>query len=108
MKTPFTWLLLILLMVSLLSGCAPGPNPASGTAGEHRAVAGFWLGVWQGFIAPFVFVASLFTSNLGIYEVHNSGSWYNLGYLFGIACFYGGGGKGVTKQGCGLNRKGGK
>ena len=55
-------------------------------------VAGFWLGLWQGFIAPFVFVASLFKSNLSIYEVHNNGAWYNLAYLFGLACFFGGGG----------------
>lgn len=59
----------------------------------NKVVAGFWLGLWQGFIAPFVFVASLFKSNLGIYEVHNNGAWYNFGYLFGLACFFGGGGK---------------
>jgi len=39
-----------------------------------------------------VFVASLFKSNLGIYEVHNNGAWYNFGYLFGLACILGGGG----------------
>jgi hypothetical protein len=51
-----------------------------------------WLGVWHGFIAPFVFVVSLFRGNLNIYEVHNNGAWYNFGYLFGLACFFGGGG----------------
>jgi hypothetical protein len=38
-----------------------------------------------------VFVASLFMSDLSIYEVHNNGAWYNFGYLFGLACFFGGG-----------------
>jgi len=36
-------------------------------------------------------VASPFKSNLNIYEVHN-GAWYNFGYLFGLACSFGGGG----------------
>jgi hypothetical protein len=33
-------------------------------------------------------VASLFKSNLNIYEVHNNGGWYNFGFLFGLACFF--------------------
>ena len=53
----------------------------------------FGSGIWQDFIAPFVFLASLFKSNLNIYEAHNDGSWYDLGYLLGLACFFGGSGK---------------
>ena len=34
---------------------------------------------------------SLFQSNIGIYEVHNNGAWYNFGNLFGLACFFNGG-----------------
>ena len=85
-------LILVLLLLAMLAGCAPGANILKDTPGEKSAVAGFWLGVWQGFIAPFVFVASLFKSDLNIYEVHNNGAWYNFGYLFGLACFFGGGG----------------
>jgi hypothetical protein len=51
-----------------------------------------------GFIAPFVFVASLFKSNLNIYEVHNNGAWYNFGFLFGLACFFGGGGNQAARR----------
>jgi len=58
---------------------------------NHDGVAGFWLGLWQGLIAPFVFVVSLFRRDLSIYEIHNNGAWYNFGYLFGLACFFGGG-----------------
>lgn len=82
----------------MLAGCAPGPNHSAGTPSEHHGVAGFWLGVWQGFIAPFVFVVSLFRSDLSIYEVHNNGAWYNFGYLFGLACFFGGGGHGAARR----------
>ena len=97
MKSSVVLLLLILLLLCALAGCAPGPNEFKATAGEH-GVAGFWLGLWQGFIAPIVFLGSLFRSNLGIYEAHNSGAWYNFGYLFGLACFLGGGGHGTAQR----------
>ena len=93
MKSSLPLLVLVLLLLNILAGCAPGSNQPKGTASEHGVVAGFWLGLWQGFIAPFVFVASLFKGNLGIYEIHNNGAWYNFGYLFGLACFFGGGGQ---------------
>jgi hypothetical protein len=98
MKSSLALLVLALLLLNILVGCAPGPNQSKGTASEHGVVAGFWLGLWQGFIAPFVFVASLFKSNLSIYEAHNNGAWYNFGYLFGLACFFGGSGKGATRR----------
>ena len=84
--------LLALALLLILAACAPGPNNLKGTPGEKDTVAGFWLGVWQGFIAPLVFVISFFRSGLNIYEVHNNGAWYNFGYLFGLMCFFGGGG----------------
>ncbi len=98
MRTSLTLFVVVLLLLCILAGCAAGPNLSKGTASEHGGVAGFWMGVWQGFIAPFVFVASLFRSDLGIYEVHNNGGWYNFGYLFGLACFFGGGGHGAARR----------
>ena len=89
MKSSLTLVVLVILFL-ILAGCAPGANQSNGTTSD--AAAGFWLGLWQGFIAPFVFVASLFKSNLSIYEVHNNGVWYNFGWLFGLACIFGGGG----------------
>jgi hypothetical protein len=97
MKPSLTVLVIILLLQNILAGCAPGPNHFNGISTDHD-VAGFWLGLWQGFIAPFVFAASLFKSNLGIYEVHNNGAWYNFGYLFGLACVFGGGGNGAARR----------
>jgi hypothetical protein len=98
MKSSLSLLLLLLLLLNLLAGCAPGSNQFKGTAAERGVVAGFWLGLWHGFIAPFVFVASLFKSNLTIYEIHNNGAWYNFGYLFGLACFFGGGGNRTARR----------
>jgi hypothetical protein len=71
MKPSLTMFVLVLLLLNIVAGCAPGPNQSNGMATDHD-VAGFWLGLWQGFIAPLVFVASLFKSNLSVYEVHNN------------------------------------
>ena len=99
MKPSSTLVVVVLLLLSILVGCA-GPNLLKGTVREHRGVAGFWLGLWQGLIAPFVFVVSLFKSDLSIYEVHNNGGWYNFGYLFGLACFFRGtGNRAAVKSG---------
>jgi hypothetical protein len=65
------------------------------TCRPHREC---WRGLWHGFIAPFVFVASLFKSNLNVYEVHNNRAWYNFGYLFGLACFFGGRGNRAARR----------
>jgi hypothetical protein len=65
---------------------------------DEKPSAGFWLGLWQGFISPFAFVASLFQSDLNIYEVHNNGACYNFGYRFGLACFFGGGGNRAARR----------
>ena|SRR5579871_4022010 len=92
MRTSRLLFVLLLLLHGILVAYAPGANPSKGSPGDQLNIAGFWLGMWQGFIAPLVFVVSLFRNNLNIYEIHNNGAWYNLGYLFGLACFFGGGG----------------
>ena len=98
MKSSLALFVLVLLLLNMLAGCAPGVNQFNETVNDQNVVAGFWLGLWQGFIAPIVFVVSLFRHNLSIYEVHNSGAWYNFGYLFGLACFFGGGGKKAARR----------
>ncbi len=57
MKSSLALLVLVLLLLNIIAGCALGPNQFKVTASEPDAVGGFWLGLWQGLIAPFVFVA---------------------------------------------------
>jgi hypothetical protein len=64
----------------LLTACAAGPNPE---VGEGTQNVGFLLGVWHGLILPVTFVISLFADDVSIYEVHNSGHWYDFGFLLG-------------------------
>lgn len=87
----------VVLLAALLAGCAPGMNPEVGVAGDTGEVAGFWLGLWHGIIAPVTFVISLFTDNVNFYEVHNNGNWYDFGFVLGAGVFLGGGGAGARR-----------
>jgi hypothetical protein len=82
----------------VLMACAPTANPFVGESFAQQAPAGFLLGVWHGFTVMFTFIASLFTDTVGVYEVHNTGWAYNLGYLIGIMMFFGGGGAGSSRR----------
>lgn len=82
---------MVLLLV--LAACAPGSNPQMGSAGA----AGFWLGLWHGFINPVTFVISLFTDNVNLYEVDNNGTWYGFGFVLGAGILFGGGGAGARR-----------
>ena len=87
----YAWLGCVLLMVLILSSCAPGPNTVQKTADPEGRIAGFWRGLWHGLISPITFIVSLFSRNVNIYEVHNSGSWYNFGFVIGAGLFLQGG-----------------
>ena len=49
---------------------------------------------------PIVMIAVLvlFLISVRMYEVSNSGSWYDLGFLLGAGAFLGGGGAGSCKK----------
>ena len=44
------------------------------------------------------FVVSLFSVSVGVYEVHNTGWSYNLGYLIGLMMALGGSGAGARRK----------
>ncbi|MCX6553450.1 MAG: hypothetical protein NTZ12_00320 [Candidatus Aminicenantes bacterium] len=89
---------MIILLVLVLSSCAPGPNRLVRTPNADGRVAGFWLGVWHGLIAPVTFIVSIFSGKVGIYDVHNSGGWYNFGFVLGAGLFLSGGILGRKKK----------
>ena len=74
-------------MLVLASGCAAGSNPMVGAPAADGETAGFFLGLWHGFIMPFAFVASLFLDDVSIYEVHNSGAGTTLVTSSGLPAF---------------------
>ncbi len=89
---------LLLLVVLALGGCVAGPNPQANTPDEQGHVAGFWQGLWHGAIAPVAFVISLFTDKVHVFEVHNNGNGYVLGFLLGLMASRGGGGRRSSRQ----------
>ncbi|HEX9331895.1 MAG TPA: hypothetical protein VF896_08420 [Anaerolineales bacterium] len=96
----------IAMLLVLLTGCAPGssvevntpatsiqlttpgPNPELDKPAENGQVASVAQGLWHGLIAPVTLVGSFFNPAMQMYEVHNDGKAYNLGFLFGVALVF--------------------
>lgn len=85
MKRKITLLILLLTITLLLSGCVPG----DGRNTPHHP-AGFLMGVWHGWIAPFSLVFGLFKKGIRVYETANKGWWYDLGFYIAIISGFGG------------------
>ena len=91
------WALAGILVAGLgMAGCMAGPSGPFNQADP----AGFWAGLWHGFIVWLAFVLSLFT-DVRIYAVHNTGWPYDLGFILGMACCLGGG----SGHACSRHRK---
>lgn len=86
-NTKWVKLIISAFVLLILSGCMPDANTA------EPGNAGFWLGLWHGMIVFFSFIGSLFSDNIGMYEVANNGGWYDFGFLLGIGGVAGGASK---------------
>lgn len=85
MKKKSILIISILLLIILLTGCA--------TAVEVNIAdepSGFWSGLWHGFIATITFFGSLIWDDVAIYDINNTGGWYDFGFLLGVVAFAGG------------------
>lgn len=91
---------ILLVLIFVFSSCTAGPNELEKTPNKKGKIAGFWKGLWHGLIAPITFIVSIFTKNVRFYEVHNSGFWYNFGFVLGAGLFLSGGilGKGRARR----------
>ena len=98
MNSRFLTVCVLMLAALALAGCAAGPNSLRDTPAEEGGVAGFWLGLWHGIIAPATFVISLFSKTVRLYEVHNNGGWYDFGFVLGIAMSLGGSSGGAASR----------
>ncbi len=70
---------LLVLLAAVVAGCAAGDPKFT-----EAEPAGFWYGIWHGLIIIITFVISLFSDQTVIYEVNNSGGWYNFGFVLGV------------------------
>lgn len=66
----------------------PGPNPHLDEPDSNGRVAGLVLGLWHGVIAPVSVAGSFFNEDMQMYEVHNNGREYNLGFVIGLAVVF--------------------
>jgi len=87
-----------ILAVLLLAGCAAGTNPTVDIPDADGNSAGFWSGLWHGVISPVTFIISLFSDNVNVYEVYNSGNWYDFGFMFGVSIIFGGGARAAKRK----------
>ena len=44
---------------------------------------GFLHGLWHGVISPVMLLAQIWVEDVAVYEVNNSGGWYDFGFLLG-------------------------
>ena len=87
-----------ILAMLLLAGCAAGTNPTVDIPDVDGKSAGFWSGLWHGVISPITFIISLFSDNVNVYEVYNSGNWYDFGFMFGVSLIFGGSGRAAKRK----------
>lgn len=72
-------------MLILMTGCIPGDGTYT-----TSDPAGFFWGIWHGWIAPISLIIGLFDHNIRIYETMNTGWWYDLGFYVAIISGFGG------------------
>jgi hypothetical protein len=86
MKTNIiVFFLLIGMIVLTLTACIPGGGEFNGDR-----PAGLFFGIWHGWIAPVSLIISFFNSSIRIYEVNNTGFWYDFGFYMAIISGFGG------------------
>ena len=77
--------LLALCAALLLSACFPGSGHSS-----HARPAGFFMGIWHGWIAPVSLVGEFFNPELRVYEQVNTGFGYDFGFYCAVISGFGG------------------
>lgn len=75
----------LIIMALTLTSCLPGDG--SYTA---KSPAGFFSGVWHGWIAPISLIIGLFNNKYRLYEVINKGWIYDFGFYISIISGFGG------------------
>lgn len=80
----FNYLFLIPFILFLTS-CAAGNEQFT-----QADPAGFLYGLWHGVISVICLVIHLFNDSVAVYELNNTGGWYDFGFLMGVISIWGG------------------
>jgi len=79
-------LFILIPLFLLLTSCAAGDAQFT-----PENPAGFWFGLWHGIISIISLVIHIFNNDVSVYELYNTGGWYDFGFLLGVICIWGGG-----------------
>ncbi len=82
----------LLILLFSLSSCTAGNIQFA-----QEAPAGFWWGIWHGMISFISLIIHLFDQSVLVYEVNNTGGWYDFGFLLGVLFVWGSGSKVTCK-----------
>ena len=75
----FQSIIVLFIVLVLFAACAPG----SGHSTTDNP-AGFFSGIWHGWIAPISLIWGLFNAEIRVYEPINTGWWYDFGFYIAI------------------------
>ncbi|WP_430814218.1 hypothetical protein [Carboxylicivirga sp. RSCT41] len=78
------FILSLITLALIITSCLPG-------GGNYSPIepAGFFSGIWHGWIAPFSLILGLFNKDITIYESFNTGWWYDFGFYMSVIAGFG-------------------
>jgi hypothetical protein len=79
------FVIIIFIFSFFISSCAPGSG-----ASTSENPAGFFMGVWHGWIAPVTLIWGIFNDSIRIYEPINTGWFYDFGFYMAVIGGFGG------------------
>ncbi len=84
-KKNFLLCILAATILLVVTGCVPGDGTYTSSS-----PAGFFGGIWHGWIAPISLILGFFKKNIRIYEIVNTGWGYDFGFYIAIISGFGG------------------
>lgn len=77
--------MVLVLITGLVTGCIPGDGSY-----DAQRPAGFFWGIWHGWVAPLSLIIGFFNRSIRLYETANTGWAYDLGFYMAIISGFGG------------------
>lgn len=84
MKKLIILVALLIIISVILTGCIPGDGKIT-----MDKPAGFFWGIWHGWVAPVSLIIGIFNKDIRVYEVINKGWWYDFGFYIAIVGGFG-------------------
>ncbi len=79
------WATILFIALATLTGCIPGDG-----RNTVQKPAGFFWGIWHGWVAPISLIISIFKKNIRLYEAFNNGWLYDFGFYIAVISGFGG------------------